>query len=88
MRISPVNNLLTSPQPSPKLGEGAVVRAERVTTAGEVTFSVIANKGTYNFDFVVIATGGHSSFEIIKNLGHNIIPPKPALTGLKTKEDF
>lgn len=39
-------------------------------------------------DYIIISTGGHSSYELIKLLGHNIIPPKPALTGLKTKEDF
>lgn len=39
-------------------------------------------------DFVVIATGGHASYNIIRALGHKIIQPKPALTGLVTKEDF
>lgn len=39
-------------------------------------------------DFVVIATGGHASFELIRLLGHKIIEPKPALTGLVTKEDL
>ncbi len=39
-------------------------------------------------DYVVIATGGHSSFEIIKNSGHTVVEPKPSLTGLVTKEDF
>lgn len=39
-------------------------------------------------DFVVIATGGHASYNMIKSLGHSIIEPKPALTGLVTKEDF
>ena len=39
-------------------------------------------------DFVVIATGGHASYGLIKSLGHTIIEPKPALTGLITEEDF
>jgi len=39
-------------------------------------------------DFAVIATGGHASYNIIRELGHKIIEPKPALTGLVTKEDF
>ena len=51
-------------------------------------YSVVTNMSSYKADYVVIATGGHYSFEIIKNLGHTIIEPKPALTGLKTKEDF
>ena len=49
---------------------------------------ITTTMASYNADFVVIATGGHASFELIRLLGHNIIPPKPALTGLKTKEDF
>lgn len=51
-------------------------------------FSVVTNMGTYKADYVVIATGGHSSYDLIKMLGHNIIEPKPALVGLKTCEDF
>ena len=49
---------------------------------------IITNKTSNNADYVVIATGGHASFELIQLLGHKIIPPKPSLTGLKTKEDF
>ncbi len=41
-----------------------------------------------NFDKVIVATGGHSSYYLIHELGHTIVEPKPALTGLKTKEDF
>lgn len=51
-------------------------------------FSVVTNMGAYKADYVVIATGGHSSYDLIKMLGHNIIEPKPALVGLKTCEDF
>lgn len=40
------------------------------------------------YDVIVAATGGHSSYLILKELGHNIIPPKPALVGLHTKEKF
>ena len=39
-----------------------------------------------NFDYIVIAIGGHSSYSLIKN--HTIVAPKPALVGLKTKEKF
>ncbi len=51
-------------------------------------YTVVTNMASYNVDFVIIATGGHASYELIKLLGHNIVEPKPALTGLKTKEDF
>lgn len=46
------------------------------------------DRGIYNADYIVIATGGHASYKFIKALGHNIIDPKPALTGLITKENF
>ena len=51
-------------------------------------FSVVTNMGVYSADFVVVATGGHASYDFISRMGHNIISPKPALVGLKTKEDF
>lgn len=51
-------------------------------------FNIITNKDSYSADYVVVATGGHSSFEFVKNLGHNIILPKPSLTALRTREDF
>lgn len=51
-------------------------------------YSVVTDMGAYDADFVVISTGGHSSYNLIKYLGHTIIEPKPALVGLKTKEDF
>ncbi len=50
--------------------------------------SVVTNMGAYKADYVVVATGGHASYELIKLLKHKIIEPKPALTGLVTKEDF
>ena len=55
---------------------------------GQEGVEVITDNASYNVDYVVISTGGHASFELIKLLGHKIIEPKPALTGLKTKEDF
>lgn len=48
-------------------------------------FEIKTNKAIYLFDCVVISTGGKSNYQIIKNLGHTIIPPKPALVALKTK---
>jgi hypothetical protein len=40
------------------------------------------------FDFVVVAVGGHAGYTLATSLGHKIIAPKPALTALKTQEDF
>lgn len=51
-------------------------------------FEVRSEKGAYFYEKVVLAIGGHSAFEIIKGIGHTIIPPCPALTALKTKENF
>ena len=47
-----------------------------------------SSKASYHFDKVVIAIGGHAGFELAKSFGHNIIEPKPSLTGLKTRENF
>ncbi len=58
------------------------------TNGEKEQYAVVTNMGTFHADFVVIATGGHASFELIKKLGHKIIEPKPALTGLVTKEDL
>lgn len=51
-------------------------------------FEVKTDKGAYFFEKVIVAIGGHSAFEILKSLGHTILPPVPALTGLKTVENF
>ena len=45
---------------------------------------VVTDAGSYKFDRVVLAVGGHAGYNIAKYLGHNIIDPKPALVGLKT----
>lgn len=50
--------------------------------------SVVTDMGAYKADFVVVATGGHATYDLIKMLGHKIIEPKPALVGLLTKEKF
>ncbi|MDR1167388.1 MAG: aminoacetone oxidase family FAD-binding enzyme [Heliobacteriaceae bacterium] len=51
-------------------------------------FEVVTDKKNYSFDKIVIASGGHSSYDIVRSLGHTVVEPKPALTGLKTKENF
>lgn len=51
-------------------------------------FNVVTDKGFYKADFIVIAIGGHASYKLIEMLNHTIIPPRPSLTGLVTKEDF
>lgn len=51
-------------------------------------FSVVTDMGAYNADYVVISSGGHSSFDLVKMLGHKIVEPKPSLVGLLTRENF
>ena len=51
-------------------------------------FKIVTNKSSYAFDYVVISIGGHSNFNLLKDLGVNIIPPTQSLVGLKTKEDL
>lgn len=62
---------------------------EKVTAVkknGE-TFTVTTDKNTYGFDKVVISSGGRGTGQkLAESLGHNIIPLKPALSSLVTKE--
>lgn len=47
---------------------------------------LITDMNSYYLDSIIIATGGHASYELFTRLGINIIEPKPALVGLLTKE--
>lgn len=49
-------------------------------------FSLKTPEGTYFFDKVIVAVGGHAGFDLAKSLGHKIVEPKPSLTGLISKE--
>lgn len=58
-------------------------------------FAVKTERGAYIFDKVIIATGGKSysatgsegdGYKFAKTLGHNVIPPRPALVPIKLKE--
>lgn len=49
---------------------------------------VVTTNGSYKFDKVIVTTGGHCGYNIAEYLGIKIIEPKPALVGLKTKENF
>lgn len=63
-------------------------KREKVLRINPETNTLVTDMGSYKFDKFVIATGGHSGYKIAEYLGHNIIEPKPALTALKTKENF
>lgn len=51
-------------------------------------FKIKSNKCEYFFTDVIVAIGGHSGYNLVKNLGINIITPRPSLVGLNTNENF
>lgn len=51
-------------------------------------FTVVSDNGSGDFDYVVIATGGHSSYNMCRYLGHKIIEPRKSLIGLCTRENL
>ena len=61
-------------------------KALRINQSNSLT--LVTDCASYDFDKIIIATGGHSSYNIMSYLGHNIIEPKPALIGLKTDKKF
>lgn len=91
LRIFPVSNSAKDVREKflARLGKTKFIKENvlRVNPLDE-GFSLVTDAGSYFFDKIVIAAGGHSGYFIAEKLGHNIIPPKPALVGLQTKEDF
>ena len=69
-RIDGGLKFLTSKHPSPPLQQGA--RGARTCE--------------YLFSHIIVAIGGHSKFDFLKNFDIKIIPPRPSLVGLNTKE--
>lgn len=51
-------------------------------------FIIHTKKSKSLFDKVIVTTGGHCDFNFLKELGIEINTPRPALTGLCTKESF
>lgn len=72
----------------PKSNSAKDVREKFLKALSKVKFvkQEIISLDFKGFDIIVIATGGHGAFEIIPK--HTIVTPKPALVGLKTKEQF
>lgn len=91
MRVFPVSNSAQSVRLALlKSLKGVKIFNETVVSVKTCNdgFEVKSDKASYFFEKVIIASGGHSSFDFIKNMGHNIETPLPALTGLKVNEDF
>ena len=91
LRIFPTSNSAVDMRKK-FLGElnGCAFKKEKVLAVEkrESDFRLKTDKNDYYFDNVVIAVGGHAGFSLAKSLGHKIIGPKPALTGLITTENF
>ena len=86
-RIFPVSN--SSPDVREKLLKSIKCRFvnEEVLKISP-QYKVKTNKSEYYFDNIVIATGGHAGYEILKDFDINIVPPEQSLVGLTTKENF
>lgn len=92
MRIFPVTDSAASVREHilRAIKQAALVK-ERVLCINPLAtgdFAVKTDRAEYLFDKVVISTGGHASYDIIKSLGHTIVDPKKSLVGLTTAEDF
>lgn len=70
--------------------KSANILKEKITRIKPIQngFSLKSEKAEYFFTHVIVASGGHSGYELLENLGIKIVPPKPSLVGLNTKEDF
>ena len=65
------------------------IKEKVVSIKKEDKFVVKSEKEEYIFDYIIITTGGRGNgFELAKNLGHNIIEPKPSLCAIDVKENF
>ncbi len=72
-------------------------KVDNVITENSIVKGVISNGKSYSCDSVIIATGGLSypltgstgdGYKFAKQLGHNIIAPRPSLTGIELNDDF
>lgn len=51
-------------------------------------WKIQTNNNSYLFDYVIVATGGHAGYELLKKLDIKIQSPTQALVGLTTEEDL
>ena len=54
----------------------------------EEKIKLITDMNSYYFDKLIIAIGGHSSFDLVSRLGLDIVEPIPSLVGLVTQENL
>ena len=61
----------------------------KIRKAAIIKKEILSLKDLENeFTHIVVATGGHAGYELLKEYDINIIEPKPSLVGLNTKENF
>ena len=72
-----------------KISKANIIKEEVINlTKIENGFKLKTNKAEYLFSDVILAIGGHSGYELAKNLNIKTINPKPSLVGLNTRENF
>ena len=65
------------------------IKEKVISIKKEEKFVVKSEKNEYIFDYVIITTGGRGNgFDIAKELGHNIIEPKPSLCAIDIEEKY
>ena len=65
------------------------IKEKVISIKKEDKFLIKSEKNEYAFDYVIITTGGRGNgFELAKNLGHNIIEPKPSLCAIDIEEKY
>lgn len=61
----------------------------KIRKAAIIKKEILSLKDLENeFTHIVVATGGHAGYELLKEYDIKIIEPKPSLVGLNTKENF
>ena len=76
-----------------KIDSGFKIVSKKNTSSTSARLSTISSTPTKNkeceylFSHVIVAIGGHSGFEFLKDFDINIIEPKPSLVGLNSQEN-
>ena len=91
-RINGGFKILTSKHPQGARGAdnptSASVKLSNASFMAAPSPSRVEGMCEYLFSHIVIAIGGHSKFDFLKNFDIKIIPPRPSLVGLNTNEKF
>ena len=90
-RIFPVSNLATDVREKflKSISKCSFAR-EGVNEISPISngWKIQTNNNSYLFDYVIVATGGHAGYALLKKLDIKIQPPTQALVGLTTEEDL